>query len=159
MFYNNNSSNKTLYSRTFYVLYIGPNDSSASHLVFKLSTKQLLTTSQCKPVPMPKEIIQAVYEMGTITNKIHLYHFDRDHQKSQQNHFGTTHDDNQEHYVSIKNCDHESDGHLNKSQKIDGTNSDTRFPHTNGILQTVGPSISTIFSMECTSTDISTNFF
>ena len=50
MTYNNNANNKTLYSRTFYALYIGPNDSGTGHLTFKLSTKQILTTPKYKPI-------------------------------------------------------------------------------------------------------------
>ena len=61
-----------------YALYIGPNDSNTGHFVFKLSTKQILTTPKCKFVPMPKDIIQAVNEMSAITNKIQLNHFNRD---------------------------------------------------------------------------------
>mgnify|MGYP005669607397 CR=1 FL=1 len=78
MVYNVTANNKSLHPRIFYALYIGPNDSSTGHLVFKLSMKQLITTPKCKPVPMPEDIIQAVNEMGTITNKIHLDHFDSD---------------------------------------------------------------------------------
>ena len=44
MAYDTNASNKTLYPRAFYALYIGPNNSGTGHSVFKLSTKQLLTT-------------------------------------------------------------------------------------------------------------------
>ena len=44
MAYNNYSENSTLYPRTFYALYIGPNDNCISYLIFKLSTKQILTT-------------------------------------------------------------------------------------------------------------------
>ena len=59
----------------------------------------------------------------------------------------------------MDNSEHESDGDLDNSQQIDGMNSDTRFPHTNEILQPVGSSISTIVSMKCASTDISTSVF
>ena len=78
MVYNKNASNKTLHPRIFYTLYIGPNDSGTSHLVFKLSTKHPFTTPKYKPVPISEDIIQAVNEMGTITNKIQLDHFDCD---------------------------------------------------------------------------------
>ena len=36
--YNNNASNKTLFPRTFYVLYIVLNDSGTGHFIFNLST-------------------------------------------------------------------------------------------------------------------------
>ena len=44
MAYDIKASNKTLHPRTFYALYLGLNDSGTGHSVFKLSTKQLLTT-------------------------------------------------------------------------------------------------------------------
>ena len=94
--------------------------------------------------------------MGTITNKIQLNQFSYDQHAVQQYHFGTTYDDNQEHYVIIKISDHKSDSHLDNSQQIAGANSDTKCSHTNDILQPEGSSISTIVSMKCASTDIST---
>ena len=103
---------------------------------------------------MPEDIIQTVNEMGKITNKIQLNHFDCDQHTVQQNHFGNTQDDNHEHYVIIKYSDHESDSHLDESQQIAGANFDTRFPHTNKILRPAGYGISTIISMKRTSTDI-----
>ena len=39
---------------------------------------------------MPEDIIQAVNEMGTITDKIQLNQFNRDQHTIQQHHFGTT---------------------------------------------------------------------
>ena len=58
---------------------------------------------------MTEDLIEAVNETGTINNKIQLNHFELDQNISQQDHFGTFKDDNQEQYVSIKNSDHESD--------------------------------------------------
>ena len=81
-------------------------------------------------MPMPEDIIQTVNEMGTITNKIQLNHSDRDHYTAQQIYFGTTQDRNQDHYANTENSDHESGGHSD-DQQIDGTNYNTRFPHTN----------------------------
>ena len=134
MTYDVNASNKTSQARTFYTSYIRPTDSSTGHSVFNLSTKQLLTTPQCQSVPMPDDIIQAVNEIGTITNKIQLDHFHCDQHTVQQiilvilkmviknTMFG-----NQEHYISMEISDHESDSHLDDSQQIAGENSDTRF--------------------------------
>ena len=160
MDYDKNATNETLHSKTYYALYIGPKDSGTSHLLFKLSMKQLLNTPKYKPVPMPEDIIQAVYEMGTYTNKIDLNHFDRDQYTVHQNHFGNTPDDNQEHYVTMEHSDHESDGHLDDSQQQRaGANYDTRFLHRSEILQPVESCISTIVSMKCASADISTSVF
>ena len=80
---------------------------------------------------MLEDIIQVVNEMGTITNKIQLNHFECDHLTAQQDHFGTTQDDNQEHYAIMENFDHENDSHLDDSQQIDGMKFDTRFCQEN----------------------------
>ena len=68
--YNNNTSSKTLYPKISYALYIGPNDRGTGHLIFKLSTKQVLTIPKYKPVPMPEDLIKAINKMDTYTNKI-----------------------------------------------------------------------------------------
>ena len=41
---NTNNSNYIIHQRPFYALYIVPNDSGNGHLIFKLSTKQILVT-------------------------------------------------------------------------------------------------------------------
>ena len=56
-------NNKTSRPKAFYALYIGPNDGGTSHSVFKLSTKQIIITPRCKPVPMPGNVIDAVNKM------------------------------------------------------------------------------------------------
>ena len=56
MAYDIKTSNKTLYPGTLCVLYIRPNDGGTGHSVFKFSTKQLLPTSKCNPVPMPEDV-------------------------------------------------------------------------------------------------------
>ena len=58
------SSNKTSKPRAFYALYIGPNDSGTGHQVFKLSTKRMVNTPKCKPIPIPDDIIQVVNDLG-----------------------------------------------------------------------------------------------
>ena len=58
------SSNKTTDARAFFALYIRPNDSSTGHMVFKLSTKRLVTTPKCKPKPMAEDVVEVVNEMG-----------------------------------------------------------------------------------------------
>ena len=44
MAYNVTSSNKTTDPRALFVHFIGPDDSGTGHIVFKLSTKRLVTT-------------------------------------------------------------------------------------------------------------------
>ena len=58
------SSNNTTDLRAFFALYIGPNDSDTGHIVFKLSTKRLVTTPKYKPNPMAEVIDEVVNKMG-----------------------------------------------------------------------------------------------
>ena len=58
------SSNETAKPRKFYALYIGPNDGGTGHSVFKLSSKKMIITPRCKPIPMPDNVIEVVNQMG-----------------------------------------------------------------------------------------------
>ena len=62
--YDKLSNNKISQPRSFYVLYIGPNDGGTDHSVFKLSTKKLIVTLRCKPIPMPDNVIEVVNQIG-----------------------------------------------------------------------------------------------
>ena len=62
--YDLKSNNKTSKPRAFYPLYIGPNDRGTGHSVFKLSTKAMIVTPRCKPIPMPDNVISVVNQMG-----------------------------------------------------------------------------------------------
>ena len=62
--YNVTASNKTTHPREFFALCIGPNDSVTGFIVFKLSTKELVTTPKCKTKPMAEDIVEVVNEMG-----------------------------------------------------------------------------------------------
>ena len=53
-------NNKTLKLREFYALYIGPNDGSTGHSVFKLSTKKIIVTPRCKHIPIPDNVVEVV---------------------------------------------------------------------------------------------------
>ena len=64
MSYDVTANNKTTIPRVFYALYIGSNNSGTGHQVFKLSSKRLVTSPKCKPVPMPDDIIKVVSDLG-----------------------------------------------------------------------------------------------
>ena len=55
---------KTSKPRTFYALYIGANDGGTGHSVFKLSTKSMIVTPRCKPIPILDDVIEVVNQMG-----------------------------------------------------------------------------------------------
>ena len=57
MTYNVTADNKITTPRAFYALYIRPNNSGTSHQVFKLLSRQLVTTPKYKLVSMPDNVI------------------------------------------------------------------------------------------------------
>ena len=86
MAYNNNAKSNTLYPRSFCALYIGPNDNGAGHLIFKLSTKQILTTLNFKPVHMYTNLFRTINEQDSFTTNNHIDHFDNNLYTSRKDH-------------------------------------------------------------------------
>ena len=70
MAYNNDTRSNTPYPKIFYALYIGLNDCGTDHLIFNLSTKQILNTPRYKPVPMPEDLFKTINEVDVFTTKI-----------------------------------------------------------------------------------------
>ena len=66
MAYDINAGNNTLHPRTFYALYIGSNDNGVGHLIFILSTKQILTTLKYKPVHMHEDLIKKTNKQDSL---------------------------------------------------------------------------------------------
>ena len=64
MAYTVRANSKTSRPRAFYALYIGPNDGGTGHSVFKFSTKKMIITTKCKPVPIPDDVIDVMNKMG-----------------------------------------------------------------------------------------------
>ena len=64
--YNDKVGNKALHSRVLYALYIIPNDIGNRHLIYKLSTGQILIMKDYQPVPVYNDLIEAM------NKKIHM---------------------------------------------------------------------------------------
>ena len=79
MVYDTNAGSNTLYPRTCYALYIGPNNNGIGHFIFKLSTKQIVITMKYLPVPVPEDLIKTINETDSFTNTIQIDHFNSDH--------------------------------------------------------------------------------
>ena len=98
----------TLGPRTFYTLYIGPNDNGTDHLIFKLSRKWTLITLKYKPVPMPEDLIATINEIDTFTTNIQIDHFHSKHYTAQEDRFDNIQDDGQDQWDDVDNSEHES---------------------------------------------------
>ena len=68
-------NNKTSKPTAFYALYIWMNDGGTGHSVFKLSTKKMILTPRCKPIPMPDDIIKVVNKWEKIMDRWTEYCF------------------------------------------------------------------------------------
>ena len=58
MTYDINAGKNKLYPRTLYALYIGPNNNSIGHLIFKLSAREILMTMKYKPEPVNENLFK-----------------------------------------------------------------------------------------------------
>ena len=116
--YDTNAENITLCSRTLYVLYIGPNDNGNSHLIFKLSTNQILVTVKYQPIHVPEDLMEAINEIDSSNNKIKVNHFNSDHSIIQENRSNNNKHDGQNPRNDKDNSEAESHGKLDSSQQI-----------------------------------------
>ena len=95
MAYDTNVGSNTLRPKTFYALYIGPNDNSKGDLMFKLSIKQILVTTKYQPIHVPKHLTETINEKNAFTNKIQVDHFDNDHSIVQDDYSNNNKDEGQ----------------------------------------------------------------
>ena len=116
MAYNNTAENSILYPRTFYALYIGQNDNSIGHLIFRLSMKHILTTIKSKPLPVPKNLFKTINEKDIFTNKIQINRFNSDRFISQDDSSNDTKDDGWTWSNKTDNSEDESRNELDSSQ-------------------------------------------
>ena len=74
MAYNTKNGSNTIRLRTFYTLYIKPKDSGNGHLIFKLSTKQILVTMKYQPIRVHAELLINYNRQKYFADKsIHLF--------------------------------------------------------------------------------------
>ena len=86
--YNTKVGYKTLYPRVFYALYIRPNDVDNRHLIYRLSTDQILVTKEYQSVPVSDDLFEAMNTTKSYDNRIKVMHLKDDHSTVQDNHSG-----------------------------------------------------------------------
>ena len=77
MAYDTNADDSILYPRILYALYIGPNSNGIGHLIFRLSTKQILTTMKYEPVTVPENLFKTIKDKFTTKTQINQFNSDR----------------------------------------------------------------------------------
>ena len=75
----NKVGNKTLRLRVFYTLYVRPNDNGNRHLIYRLSTDQIVVTKDYQKVPVPEDLVDAISKTDSYGNKSQVDDFDTIH--------------------------------------------------------------------------------
>ena len=88
--YNNKVGNRKPRPRVFYALYIKPNDNGNGHLIYTLSTDQILVTKEYQCVHVPEDLVEAISETNSSDNKIQAIHFNNDQAIVQDDQLETT---------------------------------------------------------------------
>ena len=73
--YDTKARNNTLHPKVFYALYIKPKGDSDGHLIYKLSTDQILVTIKYQSVPVSEDLIETMNRTDSSENKIQIDHF------------------------------------------------------------------------------------
>ena len=84
--YDNKVGNRTLHPRVFYALYIRPNNIRHGHLIYRLSTYQILVTKEYQSVPVSDDLIEATKKTNSYDNRIKVMHLKEDHSTVQDDH-------------------------------------------------------------------------
>ena len=67
--YDNKVRYKTLHPRAFYALYIKPNEKGSGHLIYRLSTDQIVVTKEYQTVLLPQDIGNPLFESHPCKSK------------------------------------------------------------------------------------------
>ena len=140
MAYDTNAENSIFYPRAFCALYIEPNNNSICYLIFKLSTKHILSIMKKEPVPVPENLFKSINEMDTYTTKIQINRFDSDYFIGKDDHFNDTKDDGWTQSNEVDDSEVESHDEVDSPHQFDCTESNTMFHQENQFLLTVGSS-------------------
>ena len=72
--YNNKVRNKTLFPKTFYALYVEPNQEGNGHLIYSLDKDQTVVTKGYRTVPIPEDITRISMMKISIHKKLKKYY-------------------------------------------------------------------------------------
>ena len=155
--YDNKVENRTLQPGVFYMLYVRPNNDGNGHLIYRLSTDQILVIKEYQSVPVPEDLIKATSETESYDNKNQTNRFGANHPIVQDDHSNNNND-----YVCIHpndkdDCEDKSYDELDCSQQLFGMRSNKIIEQENQNLLTMGSNNSPSVSVKhngktCTST-------
>ena len=148
--YNTKAGNNTLCPRVFYILYIKPNDNSNGHLIYKLSTDQILVTMEYQSIPVPEDLTETINKKCSSGNNIQINHFDSDRPVIQNFHSDNNNDDSLTPNNDKDHFDNGNRGKLDSSQQLSDLNSKKVFDHeVQDILTEESSTFSDFKSLSC----------
>ena len=113
--YDNKIGNKTLSPKIFYALYSKPNDIGNGHLIYRLSTDQILVTEEYQSVHVPEDLIEAISKTNSSDNKIQVIHINNNQAIVQDDHSNNHNKDGHTHINDRNNPEDENHSELNSS--------------------------------------------
>ena len=144
---NNKAGNNKLHPKVFYALYVKINDDNNSHLIYKISTGQILVTMKYQSVPVPENLIKLTNKTDSSDNKIQIDHFDIKQSVVQDDYSNNNKCDSQ---IPNNNKDNSEDGDIDKldnSQHLDDLKSDKIVDQEDQVIMTKKSYNSTSISM------------
>ena len=146
--YDNKVGNNALRQRVFYALYIRPSDNGNGHLIYRLSTDQILVMKEYQWVPVPEDLIEAISNTNSYDKKIQIIHFNNNQPIVQDDQSNNHNEDGHIHINDKINFEDESYNELNSSPKLNGMDSNKIVNQGYQILLPVGSSKFTRKSMK-----------
>ena len=129
------------------MLYIGPNDNSNVHLIFELSTDQILVTMKYQSVTVPEDLTETMNKTDSSDNKIQIDHFDSNQSVVLDDHSNNNDDDSQTPSNDKDNSEDGSHGELDSSQQLKDLKSNKIVNHEDQVILTKKSNNSTSVSM------------
>ena len=116
--YNINAENNKLRSRILYILSIGPNNDCNRHLIYKLSTDQILVAMKYQSVLIPRNLMDTMNKTDSLNIKIQINHFDSGQSMVWDNHYYNNDNGCQTLNNDMDNSEDGSHGELDNPQQL-----------------------------------------
>ena len=128
------------------MLYIGPNNEGNGHLIYRLSTDQVLITMKYQSVPVTENLIKVINETDSSNNKIQVDHANSEDPMVQDDHSNNNKGDSQTQVKDKDSYVNKSHGKSDSSQQLKDLKSNKMVDQENQILLSEESSNSTIVS-------------
>ena len=134
------------YAQEYSTCCIGPNNDGNGHLIYIVSTDQILVTMKYQSVPIPENLIKTINETDSSNNKIQGDHINNEDSIVQDDHSNNNKDDGRTQFKDNDSSVDKSHGELDSSKQLRDLKSNKIVNQENQILLSKESSNSTIAS-------------